>query len=142
MKPEQLEFPEGRALLNSDGSEVLDSRPLALPIGFERPESIQETIRRLVTDRSIQADLAASGAESFEEADDFEVDDDLPIDSPYEENFDPGHVITREQEVRAGAVRPLTPEEIKAASDAVVALRANSKVAEPPKKAEPPEVAK
>lgn len=140
MKPVK-EFPEGKAVLDSDGSEILDPRPMALPIGFERPESIQDTIRRLVTDRQIKAELEASGVESFDEADDFEVEDDLPLESPYEENFDPQHIVTREQEIRSGTVRPLTPAEIAAATKAIEKLRAKAKVAEPVTKA-PPEPVK
>lgn len=105
-------FADGRAKLDKNGAEILDPRPMALPVGFERPESIQELIRRLVVDPQIREELLNSDAETFDEADDFDVPDDVQINTPYEEAFDPLHLATREQEVRLGAVKPLTPEQI------------------------------
>lgn len=122
------EFPNGRSLLNSDGSETPDPRPMALPVGFERPESIQDLIRRLVTDRAIRDQLEASGVESFDEADDFEVEDDFPMASPYEETFDPLHIVAREQEIRSGTVRDRSPEEKESAREAIRTAIAAEKI--------------
>lgn len=67
--------------------EELDSRPVEMPIGFNRPPTLQEQIRRLIrTEMSMQA--ASQGQESWEEADDFNVGDDYDPTSPYELNFD------------------------------------------------------
>lgn len=117
-KEVQLEWPMGRSIMAKDGSEVPDPRPMALPVGFERPESVQDMIRRLVRDQSLQADLEASGVETFEDADDFDVPDDMvPPFSPHEEDFDPTHGLTRELEIKAGVVPEPTPAEKKAAAD-------------------------
>lgn len=135
-KTEQLEFHDGRSIMTPDGSEIPDPRPVQLPVGFERPESIQDLIRRLVTDRQIRDDLASSDIESFDEADDFDVMDDIPPTSPYEENFDPQGIIAKEQAIRAGAVRDLTPEEKEAAI--VLANKAKAVIAARKKPQEPP----
>lgn len=60
---------------NEKGQELPDNTPVEMPAGHKRPESIQDMIRRLVrTDVSAAAERA--GAESFEEANDFEVEED------------------------------------------------------------------
>jgi len=62
-----------------DGKEILDPTPVAIPAGFGRPESLHETIRRLVASE-ISTRAADRGEESFDEANDFDVgDDDLPL---------------------------------------------------------------
>lgn len=85
-----------------------DPRPMSVPIGMERPESLQEKLKRLVRDEVLQSKLKDGGVETFEEADDFNISDD-PIDphTPYEEDFDPKGMTAREQEVRHGAVADL-----------------------------------
>lgn len=56
------------------GLEYLDPTPVAIPVGAQRPESLAETIRRLVrNDLSINA--AQAGLETFEESIDFDIDD-------------------------------------------------------------------
>lgn len=66
-----------------NGREILDPTPVARTVGFERPPSMQELIQRYVrTELSRQAGQA--GEETFEEADDFDVDDDPELKSPYE----------------------------------------------------------
>lgn len=112
-------FKDGKSIMLPDGSERPDPRPMELPVGFERPESIQDLIKRLVTDQRIREELETSDVESFEEADDFDVEDDVPVNSPYEENFDPMGVISRDQEIRGGVVKPLSKEEL-AASKAIL----------------------
>lgn len=74
--------------LDEYGREVLDPNPAAMPLGFKRPESLADTIRRLIRHEVSQA-AQESGDETFEDADDFDVDDD-PADpsTPYEMNFD------------------------------------------------------
>lgn len=68
--------------LNERGQEVLDSTPMAIPFGFERPPTLQEQIRRLMR---VEYDRmrAVTGNEDFEtpeEADDFDIGDDFDID--------------------------------------------------------------
>ena len=114
----QSEFPGGRSILKSDGSELPDPRPVELPVGFERPESIQDMIRRLVRDPALREELEGKDVESFDDADDFDIPDDFP-QSPHEENFDPLHLLAREQEIMSGTVRSRTPEELRAAADLI-----------------------
>lgn len=83
--------------------EAVDPRPMAIPVGMERPESLMEKIKRLVHDQNFQASLQADGLETFEESNDFEPEDEMPR-TPYEEGHDPHGVIAREHAIRAGVV--------------------------------------
>lgn len=67
--------------------EFLDPTPMALPVGYRRPPTLQDQVRALV--RGALSEQAANrGQETFEEADDFDVGDDYDPRSPYEQNFD------------------------------------------------------
>lgn len=81
--------------LDQNGHEIPDPEPKAIPLSFKRPETLAEQIQRMVrTHVSVAAEL--SGAETFEEAEDFNTgdDDDDEPSTPYEMEFDP--VIGRE----------------------------------------------
>lgn len=66
--------------VNAKGQLVPDPRPVEVPAGFRKPESLTERIRRLIrTDVSGLAEK--QGAESFEEANDFDVADDDAAES-------------------------------------------------------------
>lgn len=74
--------------LNIQGHEIPDPEPLVLPSGFRRPETLAEQVQRLVrTGLSRMAE--EQGMESFEEAEDFDVDEDEDPSTPYETFFDP-----------------------------------------------------
>lgn len=75
--------------LTEGGAEIPDSTPLAPPVGYEKRDTIAEQVRRMVQSQLLARDLAAAGAETFEDADDFDVGDDYDPTSPYEVNFDP-----------------------------------------------------
>lgn len=64
---------------DKEGRELPDPTPIEIPAGFKRPETLQEQIRRLVR-TAISERAVDSGAESFEEANDFDMDDDDPTD--------------------------------------------------------------
>lgn len=65
------------------GREIPDPTPMEVPHDWKRPLSLHEEIRRFVrSELSRQAE--AQGEESFEEADDFDVDEDPDPLSPYE----------------------------------------------------------
>lgn len=74
----------------ADGREIPDPVPIEPPVGFIRQPSMIDNIRALVQGEHLRREALAAGAETFEEADDFDIDDD-PVDytSPYEEFFDP-----------------------------------------------------
>lgn len=80
--------------LDAKGHEVLDPTPVAMPAGFKRPEMLAETIQRLVR-RGISELAADQGFETFEEAEDFDVDDEtFDPATPFETFHDP--VLNRE----------------------------------------------
>lgn len=79
-----------RATLNARGQEVPDPNPTTLPAGFKYPESLIETVRRLIRSESLSNYANSQEVDTFEEAEDFEIDDDsFDPSSPYEEVFDP-----------------------------------------------------
>lgn len=68
--------------------EYPDPTPVEIPTELKRPESIDEKMKRIIRNElSVQAQ--ARGRESFEEANDFNVEDSFEADgvlSPYEVN--------------------------------------------------------
>ena len=65
------------------GREIPDKRPIAVPAGWDRPLSLQDQIKRFIRSEASRA-AAAAGEETFEEADDFDVDEDPDPLSVYE----------------------------------------------------------
>lgn len=72
-------------MLNERGHEVPDQTPVEVPTGLRRPPSIHEEIKRFIRSE-LSRQAQANEMETFEEADDFEIDDseidDLP--TPYQ----------------------------------------------------------
>lgn len=120
--------------LNEYGQEIPDPKPMALPVGFKRPEPLAETIRRLVHSEQWRMAMERSGAETMTEADDFDIPDD-PLDpaSPYEENFDPvvPFIAARHDEQKGGQVATPTLEEVANAREVL------SRASKPPVTAPP-----
>lgn len=77
----------------------MDPTPVEMPIGYKRPESLQEQIRRLVRSEAWTQEMNRLDAETFDEADDFDVGEDFDPQSPYELQFDPdlNKEVTREE---------------------------------------------
>lgn len=73
-----------------DGKEVLDDRPVAIPLRIQRiqNQSMSDRIREIVRSEQWRNAAQARDVESFEEADDFDVDDDFDPQSPWEEQFE------------------------------------------------------
>lgn len=94
----KLEPRPTKAVLDEKGREVLDPVPLAPPVGYRREVSQSERIRQMIRSEHMRMAAEIQGMESFEEADDFDVEDD-PIDpnTPYEEVFDPIDAEVRRQ---------------------------------------------
>lgn len=66
------------------GRELPDRTPVARPVGWKQPASLREQIRKFVRDELSRV-AEEQGAETFEEADDFDIEDDAPDpSSPYE----------------------------------------------------------
>ncbi len=74
--------------LNDHGHEILSDKPIALPMGFKKPETLAEQVRRLVRHEQFAAALGEPDKETFEEADDFDIGDDFDPTSPFEQVFD------------------------------------------------------
>lgn len=72
-----------RALYDEKGREIPDPTPMSLPAGWDRPESLTDQIKRLIRVQ-MSREAFDAGHESFEEADDFEVDEDPDPVSAYE----------------------------------------------------------
>ena len=89
-----------RAKLNDKGEEKLDPTPMAIPVGFERPLTLEQQVARMMRDQyEMQAKIRdMTGVETPEEADDFDIEDD-PVDmtTPYEEHFMPS--VSPEQQI-------------------------------------------
>lgn len=75
--------------LDEFGREIPDPRPMSIPSGFKRPETLAEQVQRLVR-TSISRQAEEQGFETFEDSEDFEIEDEMwDPSSPYEEVFDP-----------------------------------------------------
>lgn len=70
--------------------EMPDPTPMDPPIGYKKQPTMMERVRELIRSEQLAAAIRSQGAETFEEADDFDTgeDDDDPY-SPYEEHFEP-----------------------------------------------------
>lgn len=74
-----------------DGGEYPDPTPMAPPLGYKKQPSMVSLIRDMIASDNLRKAAEAAGMETFEEADDFDVDDpegDM-ADSPHENEFDP-----------------------------------------------------
>lgn len=77
--------------LDDKGREILDTTPIAPPVGFREHPSMVEVIRDMIRSEKLRQQLEDADMETFEEADDFDVgdDDDMDHSTPYENDFDP-----------------------------------------------------
>lgn len=93
------ELVQEQAALDAFGREIPDPKPMSIPSGFKRPETLAEQVQRLVRTQ-ISRQAAEEGYETFEDSEDFDIDDDMfDPSSPYEEVFDPvlGRAITQDE---------------------------------------------
>lgn len=98
--------------INNKGEEVPDPKPMALPVGFTRPEPLAVTIARMVKHNTDLILKSGANIETFEEANNFDTGEDLPdAPTPYEDKFDPLHTVTRSQEIRSGFVEDIPLKE-------------------------------
>lgn len=75
------------SMYDEHGREILDQTPISISVPFQTDrDRIREMIRREISQHAQD-----TGMETFEEANDFEVDNDDSYDpsSPWEEQFDP-----------------------------------------------------
>lgn len=107
-----------------DGAEVPDPTPSEIPLA--RPLTLAEQISRFSQNRTIQAELASRGIDTFDEANDLGpeeiVDDDRFPGTPYEVRKmvdDELPLQTRMDEVNAGIVQPLPTERVQRSINSV-----------------------
>lgn len=97
---------------DDQGREIPDPTPMELPTGFRAPESLESMIARMVRTRI--SDLAdREGMETFDEANDFELDDDDEL-TPSEEREMKLEAL-REDQMRLKELEDGFAEEAKAA---------------------------
>lgn len=79
-----------RAILDEKGREILDPIGVAPPVGYEKPFDMFAHMQNLIRSEHVRLAAMEAGAETFDEADDFDIEDD-PADptSQFEEQFDP-----------------------------------------------------
>lgn len=73
---------------NVAGQELPDPTPMAPPVGYNKQPSLSERIRDMVRSEHLRHAAETAGAETFEEADDFDVGDEYDPHSPWENDFD------------------------------------------------------
>lgn len=96
------------------GHEILDGTPVEPPIGYQETEPLHVLIARLVGNEMMKRELADEGFETLDEAEDFYIDDDDYVPSPYDVDFEPSDASFRralEEEKEPG------PDPIPAPSD-------------------------
>lgn len=71
------------------GRETPDPVPLAPPIGWFKQPSMFDQVRDMVRGEHLRMYAEAQGDESFEDANDFDVDDDIFPASEHEGDFEP-----------------------------------------------------
>lgn len=69
------------AIYDKEGRELPDPTPIEIPVGYAAPESLQEMIARMVQCNEIKNN---QDIDSEEEANDFNVMDEEPVDSRHE----------------------------------------------------------
>lgn len=88
--------------------EYLDPTPMAPPIGFTRPRHIVDDVREMVR-MELSRQAAAAGYESFDEAEDFDIDDEYDPSSPWEQLFEPTPVAELRERHKIATATPVAP---------------------------------
>lgn len=115
--------------LNAKGHEVPDPVPMAPPVGFTRSPSIAEQIRNMVRSERLRQEAEAAGMETFEEANDFEVDEDPESRSGYENDEDtPLEELIRRQKEHLSS---LEAEKLRIEQEGAGAGTSSPKVSQP-----------
>lgn len=74
-----------------DGHEIMDPTPIAPPLGYDPNPSMFDIVRLEILKNNLrQLHLEQQWEnETIEEADDFDVDDEFPMESRWENDYDP-----------------------------------------------------
>jgi len=74
------------AMLDGKGREILNPKPLAIPVGMTKPQSLREEIQKVLREE-VGRQAQEQGKESWEDANDFDVVDDFDtqlVESKYQ----------------------------------------------------------
>lgn len=101
---------------DAQGRFIPDPTPMAPAVGFKESPSMVEIIRRMVRDERLAQDLDATGFETFDEADDFEVGDENAdeLRSGFENEFEPPAVTAVRDRVEKSRKKVDKPEPVEA----------------------------
>lgn len=80
-----------------DGREKPDPTPMSAALGKRRAKSIRDNVVEILRSEKWREAMEENGEETFEEADDFDVDDDFDPSTPYEEFFEGEYAYLRSQ---------------------------------------------
>jgi hypothetical protein len=119
--------------IDQDGREHPDPVPMSPPVSLGRQrDTLVDTIKRLIAEETFRQAVDAEGFETFEEAEDFDIEDD-PMDpkTPYEAVFEP----PPPSPVAAPVGDGKPPDAVKVAGGPIPPVPAKP-LAEPPKAAE------
>lgn len=84
--------------IDTEGREVSDPVPMAPPLGYTPELSIIEIVRQQIRGEHLRIAALQAEAETFEEADDFDVEDgEEELSTPFEDQFDPVDTAVRQQ---------------------------------------------
>lgn len=111
------------------GREVLDTTPIAVPLRVRPAAGLRDQIREILRSEKLAEDLDATGVETFEESEDFDIEDDDFHDphSPFELEFEPD-----------GPEEDINPDALEALKQVVRdALKEEEKPPEDPPEKEP-----
>lgn len=126
----QSEGSSKMAKYNEKHQEIPDPTPVEMPLGYERPESLESMIARMIQTVNVRA--AKSGqVETFEESDDFETDDEPDLKSPYQmtDMEEEAPIYARPKPTPSG---PKPQENTQAKPEAVPPLQSVEKAKETP----------
>lgn len=123
--------------LYKDGREFPDPTPMAPPVGFIKQPTLAETMRQMIAGEALRRHAREAGAETFEEADDFEVGEDYDPTSPYEETFEPPPVQISPEEADKALAKHIA-NELKQALSGDTAGTPAADASPPPGPSSPP----
>lgn len=118
---EEAEMRAAEVFLDDLGRELCDPTPMQPPLGYNPQPSLAEQMRMMIQSERLRLEAEAAGYETFEEADDFEMDEDPFPRSQHEDEFDSPlsarELRRREREAQAAASSPPKPPTEKSAGD-------------------------
>lgn len=95
-KERQLSGRPQLSALSEKGQEIPDPLPHTAALGRRRARSIRDNVVEILRSEKWRQAMEENGEETFEEADDFDVDDDFDPSTPYEEMFEGEYALLRE----------------------------------------------